>query len=580
MSFEPIPGQFYRIVAQHSGKVAEIRHDQIHRGTGVQQGDSVGKPYQEFQFHREGPYFNIIARSSGRSFDVPSESQADDVQIVQWDRHDYSRNQQFSLLPAGGGAYYISARHSARFLCMKDGGKDYGVPLVQHVWNGGDHFRFAFVPVDPIVDPRATREIVLRGSDPIRDAVLGVAGLIPKVGGGSKFLLGLFWPDAGGSLLEQIRDYVRGVAKQLIEEAYLKDLALKMQGLKNVLKQYVLATPGADKGSELTSLITQLEVAQPYFFDQSAPEKTLPHLLTLGSLHLSTLRERYDHFEEFYGKKPANPAELLADLQSRVKLYVDGGQRARQKTMEWRLTHITLAREIVYVGGKPHHDAFIVNDTFDGWRFVADGDHLTYDQKQAIGQRAFDERKQVATDLFNAELDALFGPALAWKYVDPALTEKPKLVAARLASPLFGARRGTQFDGKVVRPEDDKPYSEVTIWTNAAGDRVNGLWLERRDGPRFTVGKVVGTKHYHRLREGEVVVGAYGNHGGPGDALYSLYLVTSTGHIVGGGHRANGTPWDSEPPIGTDPQLDSVFGWADADHIDGLGFRWRYSRKE
>ncbi|HWX66749.1 MAG TPA: RICIN domain-containing protein [Rhodanobacter sp.] len=222
MSFEPVKGQFYRIVAKHSGKVAEVNHNQVHRGTAIQQGDWVGGEYQQFQFNRAGQnFYNIVARSSGRSFDVPGESSADGLGIVQWDRHDYSTNQQFGILPAGGGAYYISARHSQKFLCMKGGGKDYGVPLVQQIWNGGDHFQFSFVPCEPNIDARALREIVLRGADPIRDSVLALSGLIPKAGGGVKFLLGLFWKDSGGSLIDQVRDNVRNVAKRMTSKSGL-----------------------------------------------------------------------------------------------------------------------------------------------------------------------------------------------------------------------------------------------------------------------------------------------------------------------------------------------------------------------
>ena len=93
MSFEPVQGQFYRIVAKHSGKIAEVRDNQIHRGTAIQQGIWAEKDYQQFQFHRYGQFYNIVARSSGRSLDVPGESWADDLGIVQWDRHDYSVNQ-------------------------------------------------------------------------------------------------------------------------------------------------------------------------------------------------------------------------------------------------------------------------------------------------------------------------------------------------------------------------------------------------------------------------------------------------------------------------------------------------------
>ena len=578
MVFEPVPGQFYRLVAKHSNKVAEVRHAQVDRGTSIQQGDWVGGDYQQFQFHRTGQWYNIVSRKSGRSWDVPGESSADALALVQWDRHDYSVNQQFSILPAGGGTYFLSPRHSQKFLCMKEGGTDYGVPVVQQVWNGGDHFRFSIEPCEPYVSPRVLREIVLRGADPIRDAVLSLTGLIPQAGGGVKFLLGVLWPDAGGTLIEQVRDYVRSVAREMIDEEYLKNLAKEMQGIKNVIHQYAISTSGGDKGDWMTSMLQKLESAQPYFFDDRAPEKTLPYLLTLGTMHLSALRERYDHFEEFYGKKPDKPEQLLRDLQERVNLYVKGAATARTKTLEWRLKYITLAQKIAYKDGQPHHDVFIVEDSFDGFRHVADTG--SFHSSRAEGQAMFDERKRQVTESFNAELDALFGPGLVWKYIDPGLKETPKTVRPTSKSGLFGTRAGTEFDGERL-VANDAPISEIRIHVNPGEERILGLPITRGSAGMNGFGNTTaGALRLHRFQPGETVAAAYGSHAGPGGPLLSLYLVTNMGHVFGGGRRDIGVPWASEPPIGAEPRFETFFGWASSGQLEGIGLKWSYARKE
>lgn len=579
MSFEPVPGQYYRFVAKHSGKVVEVHHAKVERGMPIQQGDWVGGEYQQFKFEKNGQYYNIVARFSGRSFDVPGESTADGLGIVQWDRHDYSVNQQFELLPAGGGTYYIGARQSQKFLCMKDGGKDYGVPLVQQTWNGGEHFQFSLVPCGPNIEPRALREAVLRGVDPIRDSVLSLLNLIPTAGGGVKFLVGLFWPETDGSLVDQVREYVRNIARKMIDEEYLSNLAKDMEAIRNVIKQYAQATPGADKGQWMTAMLQKLEASQPYYFDKRAPEKTLPHLLTLGSMHLSALRERYDNFEKLYDKKPDNPAVLLKDLQDRVNLYVEGAKTARTKTMEWRLSYIELKQKLAYVDGQAHHDYFVVEDSYDGFRQVFDTGYLERSRTEAVA--VHEERKRQITESFNAELDALFGPALVWKYIDPAVKELPRTVRVTSKSGLFGAKRGTEFEGEKLAVSHT-PISEIGIKLNAAGDRVLGLHMARGASGMNTWGAYAspGNLRTHKLAKGEVITAAYGNHGGPGDPLYSLYFVTSKGHIVGGGRRDIGKSWGSEPPVGSDTQFETVFGWASTDRIESLGFKWSYARKE
>lgn len=579
MSFVPVDGQFYRIVAKHSGKVAEVRHNMIHNGTPIQQGTWEGKDHQQFQFFKAGRFYNLRSRSTGRALDVPAESGADGVGIIQWDWHHYSVNQQFELLPAGGGAYYIGARHSQKFLCMKDGSRDDATPLIQHVWNGGEHFQFMFVPCDPINDQRGMRDIVLRGIDPIRDSVLSLTGMIPKAGGGVKFLLGLFWPETDGSLVDQVRDYVRNIARQMIDEEFIKSLGLKMKGIKNVVKQYAKATPGADKGQWMTAMLEELEASQPFFFDERAPEKTLPHLLTLGSLHLSALRERYDNFESLYKAKPKDPAELLKDLQDRVALYVKGAASARQKTLDWRLGLIGLSKEMEYQGGHAHHEVFVVRDRYDGYYRAYGSGRQEENRTQAEATLA--ERKRLVKEDFNAELDALFGAALAWRYIDPAIKEQPRITRPTLTSSVFGAKRGSAF---VERDHVlNASIKEIRIQLNDAGDRVLGLYIDRNvpQGPSaWGALGLPATLRKHHFADDEFITAAYGCHGGPGDPLYSLYFVTNKGHIVGGGRRDIGEPWGSEAPIGAKARLRTISGWFSTYLIEGITLQWMYEREE
>ena len=569
MSFEPVEGQYYQIVAKHSGQLLEIAGNVVHRGAAIHQGVWADLPYQQFQFHREGDYFNIVSRSSGRSFDVPDSKSDDGLGIIQWDRHDYSPNQQFSFLPAGSGYYYISSRPTEKFVCVQDGKSGIGVPLVQHLWNGGDHFLFSFVPCAPVVSARALRQAVLHGADPIRDAVIALTGLIPTAGGAVKFLLGVLWKDSNGTIIEQTREYVRAVCKEMIDEYALQELANRITGLKNVIEQYSINT----SGSMMDSLITQLEASQPHFFNTQFPEKTLPHLLTLGTMHLTALRERYDDYEKLYGKKPDKPEELLKNLNDRVDVYVEGGKTARQKTAERRQKYIEFSQHIAYRDGVAHHDYFLVEDKFDGWRFVADVGQI--DRSRELGLKMFEERKRQVKEEFDAELDALFGPALVWKYVKPKLAEKPATVRVVTSSPLFGATRGTEDAGGPSQP--DHPIDEILVRANN-NDRIHGISIGR-SGSFRTIGKMEGTEYALKCAAGEYFNGVYGNHGGE-DGLYSIYFVTNKGRIVGQGRRGAGTPFGSEPPVGSDTRLEDIFAWVNGNRIEGVGFKWGYARKQ
>ncbi|HEV2679906.1 MAG TPA: hypothetical protein VGV14_05355 [Rhodanobacter sp.] len=113
--------------------------------------------------------------------------------------------------------------------------------------------------------------------------------------------------------------------------------------------------------------------------------------------------------------------------------------------------------------GGAHHDVFIGNDSYDDFNYVADTGQI--DRSRAEGAAVFEERKRQVTEAFSAELDTLFGPALVWKYVNPALTEEPKTVRVISTSGLFGAKRGTAFDGERLIGSNI-PITAITIRVN------------------------------------------------------------------------------------------------------------------
>jgi hypothetical protein len=570
MSFDPIPGQFYRIVAKHSGQILEIEGDVPHRGAPIQQGVWVEKAYQQFQFHREGDFFNIVSRSSGRSFDLPDSRGDEGMGIIQWDRHDYSTNQQWAILPAGGGYYYISARPTEKFVCVQDGKSGIGVRLVQQSWSGGDHFLFSFEPCTPMASPRALRTAVLRGADPIREAVIALTGLIPTAGGGVKFLLGLLWQDSGGTLIEQIREYVRDVAKEMIDNQALIDLANKLEGLKDAIDLYSTDPTG----SKMDAVLMVLTENRPHFFNTQFPEKTLPYLLTLGSMHLAALREHHDTYEKLYGHKPEKPGEVLKFLKDTVDKYVKGAAAARKATAEWRQKYITLSQRMAYKDGHAHHDYFYVEDKYDGWSFVADEGQI--DQSRRLGNAIYEERKRVVKEEFDAELDALFGPALMWKYMKPDLAEKPAVVRVATSSPFFGTRRGTGY-AQVTEP--DNPVNEIHVWGNG-NDRIHAIAIGRKNGGGlWTVGETGGNESLIKCGAGEYFTGVYGTHGG-GDGIYSIYFVTNKGRILGVGRRVIGAPFAGEPPVGSDARLEGIQVCFEGNRLFGIGFQWGYARKE
>ena len=438
MRFDPVPGQFYRIVPKHTGKAIGTKDKLPHMGTHMTQVKPADNDAtQEFLIQRHGDHYNFVVRQNNQTqcLDVLGKSIDDNAAVGQWDRHGET-NQQFAVLPAGDGTYYISPRHSQIFLCVKDGDRSEGAALVQHLWNGGEHFRFSFDPVNPI-QARAQRDFALRGADPLREAALGLIGLLPEVGGGVKFLVSQLW-SAGPSLIDQMRDYVTGIAEGLVDREFINGLGYDLEGLKNQVVEYSKATPGADKGEWATTVIGTLEHLQPKFFDKRKPEQTLTYLLTFGTLHLMMLRERNDKYEEIYGKKPKDPADLLDRLKAKVTLYLERAKTARDNTYNWRMGHIYSWSEEVATSSRTTYTVFYARDDYDGWRFAADSRSQNIDQRRALRDAAHAEHTRLAKEQFTAELDGLFNGSGGWKYLNPSETTKPKITPVIVKSPLFG----------------------------------------------------------------------------------------------------------------------------------------------
>ena len=579
MAFEPVPGQYYRIVPKHTGKTIGTKDKLPHMGTTMAQltPEAKGHPSQEFLIERFGDYYQFVVRQNNQTQNVAvfGSRQEDGADVGQWDRNN-DWNQQFVLLPAGGDTYYLGAHHSQKFLCVKDGATSDGAALVQHVWTGGDHFRFAFEPVAP-VNPRAQREPALRGADPLREAALGLIGLIPEVGGGAKFIVGHLWND-GPSLIDQMRDYVTAIAQGLVDQEFINGLETTLEGMKNNFIQYATATDGADKGGWMTAVISQLELAQPKYFDKRLPERTLTYLLTFGTMHLVMLRERFDNFEKIYGKKPENPQQLLTQLKGRVKSYSEHAETAREATLNWRMGHIYSWSEEVPTTGHSRYEVFYARDDYTGWRFAADRRDQKIDERRALRDAVHKEYTRIAREQFTAELDGLFTAASGWGYLDPDVKTLPKLTPVVVASPLYGSATGTYFETGTTAVLGNQ-IEDASIWMNDGEDRVVGLEIKTRDGKSTKVGRQT-DKGGGGKYQGEEIVGAYGNSAdhaaGP---LSSLYLCTRSKHIAGRGQRLTGKPFASEPPLESGC-LHSIYGYATGDQVHGIGFRWSYARHE
>jgi len=112
---------YYEIVARHSGKCVDIDGGSTASGAMAIQFSCGGWPNQQFQIIPVGGgYYKIVARHSGKVLDVQWGATTNGTPVWQWDENGTTA-QQWSIIDVGGGYVKIIARHSGRALDVAGG---------------------------------------------------------------------------------------------------------------------------------------------------------------------------------------------------------------------------------------------------------------------------------------------------------------------------------------------------------------------------------------------------------------------------------------------------------------------------
>lgn len=90
-----------------------------------------------------GPYYNLVARHSGKCLDVSDNSAADNTVVVQYTCNS-GLNQQWRLQDAGDGYVRVLAQHSGKCLDVPGASKDAGAAVNQYRCNGGTNQQWIF----------------------------------------------------------------------------------------------------------------------------------------------------------------------------------------------------------------------------------------------------------------------------------------------------------------------------------------------------------------------------------------------------------------------------------------------------
>lgn len=134
------PGVYYRLVARHSGKFADISGVSTAAGALLQQWSSTGGQNQQFDFvDSGGGYYRVRARHSGLVLQVASSSTGADIT----QRPDTNAtSQQWRVVDQGGGVVSLVNRLSNLAMDVWSASTADGARISQWTPGGGDNQRF------------------------------------------------------------------------------------------------------------------------------------------------------------------------------------------------------------------------------------------------------------------------------------------------------------------------------------------------------------------------------------------------------------------------------------------------------
>lgn len=163
----PQTGEYYQIIAKHSGKALDVKGGTDSKRNGAQfiQWDAHGAANQLFKLKDKGNgYYMVIAKHSGKALDVRGGTGAkkNGAVLHQWEPHG-GDNQLFRLVEKGNGYYMLVAKHSGKAVDVSGGERDKRNGIKVHQWDvhGQGNQLFKFVSVN-----KPSRDLEARGLGP------------------------------------------------------------------------------------------------------------------------------------------------------------------------------------------------------------------------------------------------------------------------------------------------------------------------------------------------------------------------------------------------------------------------------
>lgn len=429
------------------------------------------------------------------------------------------------------------------------------------------------LPVQPVMIVATVAEPSLAemtANDKWKEAITGIIGLVPEVGGAASKIVAFLWPsseanplDTWNSIKKYAESFMLGLIDEKIAEERIKELDKRLMGIRNIMQSYDrISMKAPSKKEKFVAVLTQLENEEHFFLEKRNPERTLVYFLAYATIQLSAMRDLVGAYETIFGGKDPDAAENHKTLVAKIAEYTKHLHELAADALNWRMNHIKMTSE--RSSGIMGVIMWTCSDSLDkSWRPV-----VTRDKGDALYK--FENHRAQVKAAFSAEIDAMIETSYLWPYLDPRNIKKTRPVPVVTKIGPFGGRNGTPFSRAPA-----SNLTEVQLFTDQT--RLCGLKFFYDNLIVVDYGTTVNiVPSSLKFEAGEFITKA---HGWEGDTMDALYFTTNKGRTIGGGGKG-GTTWQANAPLNKNARLVAAEGKKHKNGIEGITLFWQYMRNE
>jgi Ricin-type beta-trefoil lectin domain-like/Secretion system C-terminal sorting domain/Bacterial Ig-like domain (group 2) len=183
------PTKCYRLIARHSGKVAEIAEHSFANGVNIQQGTWGYSRRQVWRIKSiDGTYYQVMNGYSGEVMDVKGDFTYDGANIQQGIKNG-GDNQKWRFDKNTEGYYFMTAKHSGKVADVKAVSTADGANIQQSTKNGGQNQQWTVSEIGCPAGVASAQTAEIYSADGYRDGRKGIITWLSNAANADYFTL-------------------------------------------------------------------------------------------------------------------------------------------------------------------------------------------------------------------------------------------------------------------------------------------------------------------------------------------------------------------------------------------------------